>query len=62
MSGLPGRPFSRLYSQDLWAGLAFTLVGVAALVLGRDLTFDHVVPRRLGGRTSWENVATACAP
>ena len=29
---------------------------------GRDLTFDHVVPRRLGGRTSWENVTTACAP
>ena len=28
----------------------------------RSLTFDHVVPRRLGGRTSWENVATACAP
>jgi 5-methylcytosine-specific restriction endonuclease McrA len=26
------------------------------------LTFDHVVPRRLGGKTSWENVATACAP
>ena len=28
----------------------------------KDLTFDHVVPRRLGGRTSWENVTTACAP
>ena len=27
-----------------------------------NLTFDHVVPRRLGGRTSWENVVTACAP
>jgi 5-methylcytosine-specific restriction endonuclease McrA len=27
-----------------------------------NLTFDHVVPRRLGGKTSWENVATACAP
>ena len=26
------------------------------------LTFDHVIPRRLGGCTSWENVATACAP
>ena len=26
------------------------------------LTFDHVVPRRLGGRTSWENVTTACDP
>ncbi|MCL6249795.1 HNH endonuclease [Altererythrobacter sp. KTW20L] len=29
---------------------------------GQNLTFDHVVPRRLGGRTSWENIATACAP
>lgn len=27
-----------------------------------DLTFDHVVPRAYGGRTSWENVTTACAP
>ena len=27
-----------------------------------NLTFDHVIPRRLGGRTSWENVATACSP
>jgi len=27
-----------------------------------NLTFDHVVPRRLGGRTTWQNVATACAP
>ncbi|MEE9433806.1 MAG: HNH endonuclease [Sphingorhabdus sp.] len=25
-----------------------------------NLTFDHVIPRRLGGITSWENVATAC--
>ncbi|MXO70890.1 HNH endonuclease [Alteraurantiacibacter buctensis] len=29
---------------------------------GQHLTFDHVVPRRMGGRTSWENIATACAP
>ena len=27
-----------------------------------DLTFDHVVPRSQGGRTTWENVSTACAP
>ena len=26
------------------------------------LTFDHVIPRRLGGHTTWENVAAACAP
>ena len=28
----------------------------------RELTFDHVIPRAYGGRTTWENVATACAP
>ena len=26
----------------------------------QDLTFDHVVPRSRGGRTTWENVVTAC--
>ncbi|NAZ35210.1 HNH endonuclease [Rubellimicrobium sp. CFH 75288] len=26
-----------------------------------DLTFDHVVPRSRGGRTSWENVVAACS-
>lgn len=25
-----------------------------------ELTFDHVVPRSKGGRTTWENVVTAC--
>ncbi len=28
----------------------------------KDLTYDHVMPRRQGGRTTWENIATACAP
>ncbi len=27
-----------------------------------DLTFDHVIPRRAGGRTTWENVVAACSP
>ena len=27
-----------------------------------DLTFDHVIPRSRGGRTTWDNVVTACAP
>ncbi len=26
------------------------------------LTYDHVIPRRQGGKTTWENIATACAP
>ena len=27
-----------------------------------ELTFDHVVPRSKGGKTSWTNIATACSP
>jgi len=27
-----------------------------------ELTFDHVVPRSRGGRTTWANVTTACSP
>ena len=26
-----------------------------------DLTFDHLVPRSRGGRTTWSNVVTACS-
>lgn len=28
---------------------------------GEELTFDHVVPRRLGGKTTWTNIAAACS-
>ena len=28
---------------------------------GDDLTFDHLIPRSRGGRTTWENIVTACA-
>lgn len=27
-----------------------------------DLTFDHVIPRSKGGRTSWLNIVAACSP
>lgn len=27
-----------------------------------DSTYDHVVPRRLGGRTTWDNIVIACLP
>jgi len=27
-----------------------------------DLTYDHVVPRRDGGKTSWDNIVSACGP
>lgn len=28
--------------------------------LSEDLNFDHVVPRSRGGKTTWENITTAC--
>jgi 5-methylcytosine-specific restriction endonuclease McrA len=28
----------------------------------QDLTFDHLIPRSRGGRTTWDNVVTACGP
>lgn len=27
-----------------------------------DMTFDHVIPRSKGGRTTWENVVASCGP
>ena len=27
---------------------------------GKDLTLDHVLPRSRGGKSSWDNLATAC--
>lgn len=32
----------------------------AAKVSRREATYDHVVPRRLGGRTRWDNIVIAC--
>lgn len=29
-------------------------------ITGRDLTIDHVVPKRLGGPATWENLVTCC--
>lgn len=51
--------FSRLnvYSRD-----AFTCQFCGVQFPTEDLTFDHVVPRAQGGRTTWENICTSCVP
>lgn len=28
----------------------------------KELTFDHVMPQSRGGKTTWENIVTACQP
>ncbi len=49
---------ARLTRREVFARDNFTCqyCGVRA----RELTIDHVVPRRLGGRHTWENVVSAC--
>lgn len=39
----------------------FTCLYCGDLHPANNLTFDHVVPRSRGGRTTWQNVATACS-
>jgi 5-methylcytosine-specific restriction endonuclease McrA len=28
----------------------------------KELNYDHVIPRRQGGKTTWENIVTSCYP
>lgn len=30
--------------------------------LPRELNYDHVIPRKLGGKTVWDNIVTCCYP
>jgi len=32
------------------------------VVRRHEITYDHVVPRRAGGKTSWQNLVLACRP
>jgi 5-methylcytosine-specific restriction endonuclease McrA len=56
LDGTP--PFTRynIYLRD-----AFTCQYCASEFSSELLTFDHVIPRSRGGRTTWENVVAACA-
>ena len=49
--------FSRL---NIYARDAFRCQYCGRKFETKDLTFDHVVPRRQGGQTEWSNIVTAC--
>lgn len=50
----------RVTRREVFARDAYTCQYCGART--RDLTIDHVVPRRLGGIHVWENVVCACLP
>ncbi|HLF09520.1 MAG TPA: HNH endonuclease [Dehalococcoidia bacterium] len=52
------RPQVRLNRREVFARDDFTCQYCGHRV--RDLTLDHVTPRRLGGGHSWENLVSAC--
>jgi 5-methylcytosine-specific restriction endonuclease McrA len=49
--------FSRL---NVYARDAFTCQYCSKRLPSEDLTFDHVVPRSKGGKTSWTNIVACC--
>ena len=40
----------------------FTCQYCETKVTRNEATLDHVTPQSLGGKTTWENIATACGP
>jgi 5-methylcytosine-specific restriction endonuclease McrA len=49
--------FSRL---NIYARDAFTCQYSLHQLPTEELTFDHVMPRSRGGKTSWDNIVTCC--
>jgi 5-methylcytosine-specific restriction endonuclease McrA len=54
------RPAFTRFNVFLRDRFACQYCGVA--LPAHELTFDHLIPRSRGGRTTWQNVVAACAP
>ncbi len=51
-------PQLRLSRRSIFARDQFTCQYCG--LVGKDLTLDHVIPRRMGGPSTWENLVTCC--
>jgi 5-methylcytosine-specific restriction endonuclease McrA len=52
----------RFSRANIYARDAFTCQYCGQAQPTEDLTFDHVLPRSAGGKTTWENIVTCCVP
>jgi 5-methylcytosine-specific restriction endonuclease McrA len=55
-------PTIRFSRGNLLLRDGYTCQYCGAVLPGPALTFDHVVPRAQGGRTTWENIVACCRP
>lgn len=63
------KKFSQAYAQkepaltrrNLFMRDDFSCQYCGVTLAARELTYDHVHPRKLGGETSWTNTVTACS-
>jgi 5-methylcytosine-specific restriction endonuclease McrA len=51
--------FSRV---NIYARDGFTCQYCSQRMETEELTFDHVLPRAAGGKTTWDNIVTCCVP
>jgi len=52
----------RFSRQNVYSRDKFTCQYCRKRLPTSELTFDHVVPKVLGGKTNWENIVTCCIP
>lgn len=59
---VPTAPRAAFTRFNVFLRDGFTCQYCGTRLPAHDLTFDHVVPRSKGGRTTWDNVVAACGP
>ena len=58
----PKRPEVKFSRQNIYLRDNFRCQYCGARVSSSELNLDHVIPRSLGGQTTWENIVTCCIP
>ena len=58
----PRRQAVKFSRQNIYLRDNFRCQYCRVRVSSQELNLDHVIPRSLGGQTTWENIVTCCVP
>ena len=58
----PRRQLIKFSRQNIYLRDNFCCQYCGARVSSHELNLDHVIPRSMGGKTTWENIVTCCIP